>query len=244
MNTTLELLKKRRSYREFDKSYQLPKKELQEILDAARQAPTWMNGQFYSIIVLTEDALRKQLVEWNPSNPQIAQSSVFLLFVADLNRTYRVSQVHQSDYLVEESIEPLLIATTDAALALENAIIAAESLSLGSVVVGSIRKHGPQISQLLDLPERTFPLFGLSIGRPITEMKVKPRLPEAAVVHYNRYQPYPYTLIDQYDQVMNTFAEARETKAWSKKFADFFAITPAMITDQLVVIQKIYSRES
>lgn len=240
MNTTLELLKNRRSYREFDSSYRLPKEELQEILDAARQAPTWMNGQFYSILVLTDQSLRNQLVEWNPGNPQIAESCVFLLFVADLDRTYSASQVYEKSYLVEESIEPLLIATTDAALALENAVIAAASLSLGSVVVGSIRKQGPQICQLLNLPKRTFPLFGLSIGRPMTEMRVKPRLPEAAVVHYNGYHSYPYTLIEQYDQKMNEFAEARETKLWSQKFVDFFATPPTMISDQLVALQKIY----
>lgn len=240
MNETLKLLKNRRSYRNFDEQYVLPNEQMQEILLAARQAPTWMNGQFYSIIVIQDKEIRKKLVEWNPGNPQIEQCSAFLLFLGDLHRTKMVSEKYQSDYLVEESIEPILLATTDAALAIENAVIAVESLGLGSVIVGSIRKHGKEITELLQLPKQTFPLFGLCIGKPIVEMKVKPRLPEAAVVHFDSYQPYTYKLIEAYDQTMTTFGEARETKKWSQKFVDFFAMEPTLVTDQLLKNQKLF----
>ncbi|WP_375179658.1 nitroreductase family protein [Enterococcus rotai] len=237
MNQTIELLQNRRSYREFDENYVIPQAQLQAILDAARQAPSWMNGQFYSIIVLQDKQIREQLVEWNPGNPQIKKSSVFLLFIGDLHRSKMVSEAYDSTYPINESIEPVILATTDAALALENAVIAAESFGLGSVVVGSIRKHGKEISRLLELPEHTFPLFGLSIGQPIVEMQVKPRLPETTVIHYNKYQPYVYQLIEEYDQTMENFAEARETKRWSQKISDFFATEPPMLTDQLLQIQ-------
>lgn len=239
MNKTIEILKNRRSYRDFDENHAISNEELQMILDASRQAPSWMNGQFYSIIVLQEKKLREQLVKWNPGNPHMLKSSVFLLFIGDLHRTKMVSAAHERLYPVDESIEPIILATTDAALALENAVIAVESLGLGSVVVGSIRKYGREISQLLNLPEYTFPLFGLSIGKPIAEMNVKPRLPESAVIHYDRYQPYAYTLIEQYNQTMEAFGEARETKRWSQKFADYFEAKPPMITDQLLQFKNL-----
>ncbi|WP_086312910.1 hypothetical protein A5821_000475 [Enterococcus sp. 7F3_DIV0205] len=239
MNKTIEILKNRRSYRDFDENHVVSKEELQVILEAARQAPSWMNGQFYSIIVIQDKKLREQLVQWNPGNPHMLKSSVFLLFVGDLHRTKMVSEVHGSSYSLDESIEPIILATTDAALALENAVIASESLGLGSVVVGSIRKYGKEISQLLELPEYTFPLFGLSVGKPIVEMEVKPRLPESAVIHYDKYHPYSYLLIEQYNQTMEDFGEARETKAWSQKFADYFATAPSMVTDQLLQLQKL-----
>jgi FMN reductase [NAD(P)H] len=239
MNETIQLLKERRSYREFDPEYALSKEELQAILDASRQAPSWMNGQFYSIIVIQDQAIREQLVAWNPGNPHMLKSSVFLLFVGDLYRTKLVSEAHKSDYLINESIESVLLATTDAALALENAVIAADSLGLGSVVVGSVRKNGQEISKLLDLPENTFPLFGLSIGKPIVDMRVKPRLPGALVIHYDRYKRPAYTMIEQYNETMEQFGEARETKRWSQKFADYFAAKPPLVTDQLLKLQGI-----
>ena len=239
MNETLKILKNRRSYREFDQQYILPKEQLEEILSAARQAPTWMNGQFYSIIVIQDKEIRKQFVKWNPGNPQIEHCSAFLLFIGDLHRTKLVSEFYNSEYKIDQSIEPILLATTDAALAIENAVIAVESLGLGSVIVGSIRKKGKEITDLLQLPEQTFPLFGLCIGKPIAEMNVKPRLPEASVIHYDRYQPYSYQLIEVYDQLMTEFGEARETKKWSQKFADFFALEPTLITDQLLKMQRL-----
>ncbi|WP_206911354.1 hypothetical protein IGL98_002030 [Enterococcus sp. DIV0840] len=239
MNKTIEILKNRRSYRDFDENHVISKEDLQEILDAARQAPSWMNGQFYSIIVIQEKKLREQLVKWNPGNPHMLKSSVFLLFIGDLHRTKMVSTAHESLYPIDESIEPVILATTDAALALENAVIATESLGLGSVVVGSIRKHGKEISRLLELPKYTFPLFGLSIGKPIVEMKVKPRLPEPAVIHYDRYHPYAYTLIEQYNETMEAFGEARETKRWSQKFSDYFAAEPIILTEQLLKFQHL-----
>lgn len=239
MNETLKLLKTRRSFRSFDENFEIPEQELQEILDAARQAPSWMNGQFYSMIVIKDKKIREQLVEWNPGNPHMLKSSLFILFVADLERTKKVSEHYDSDYPIAESIEPLLTATTDAALALENAVIAVDSLGLASVVVGSVRKHGKEISELLQLPEYTLPLFGLSIGKPTVEMKVKPRLPQEAVVHFDRYTPYNYSLLEAYDQVMEAFGEARETKKWSVKFADFFAATPTLLVDQLAKTKKL-----
>lgn len=241
MNETIKLLKSHRTFRDFDSDYAILNSDLQAILDAARQAPSWMNGQFYSIIVLTDKALREQLVQWSPGNPHILNSSVFLLFIGDLHRTQLVSQKYQTDYFIDQSIEPLLIATTDAALALENAVVATESLGLGSVVVGSIRKNAKEISTLLDLPKHTFPLFGLSIGKPTVEMKIKPRLPEQAVIHFNKYNGYPYTLIEQYDQVMQIFGEKRETKDWSQKFSDYFSESPILITDTFLKIQELHN---
>lgn len=237
MNETIKLLKHHRSFREFDQNYLLSDEQLQVIIDAARQAPSWMNGQFYSIIILKDPKLREKLVAWNPGNPHILKSSVFLLFVGDLYRTEKVSQSYQTEYFVDQSVEPLLISTADSALAMGNAAIAAESLGLGTVVVGSIRNHSKEIIELLDLPKNTFPLFGLSIGKPIVEMVVKPRLPEQAVVHMNKFQPYSYCLIEQYDQVMEQFGEARETKKWSQKFSDYFSQEPPFITDRVLQMQ-------
>lgn len=238
MSKVIDQLKNHRVYREFDKDYELKESELQEILDAARQAPTWMNGQFYSIIVLKDQEVRKQLVEWNPGNPHMLESSVFLIFVADLKRTQAVSEEYNVVYDVTGNLDALITATTDAALACENAVVATESLGLGCVVVGSVRKHSQEIIKLLDLPEYTLPLFGLSIGKPTVEMRVKPRLPEETVVHYEKYQPLDYQNIKDYDETMETFREARETKLWSKKFADYFEKNTAEKTNQVLKEQK------
>ncbi|OJG77935.1 hypothetical protein RV10_GL002161 [Enterococcus pallens] len=232
-------MKNHRTYRDFDENYQLTDEELQQILDASRQAPSWMNGQMYSIIVIKNPDIRQKFVEMNPGNPHMLKSSVFLLFAADLKRTQKVSEHYQVDYPISEGIDPLITAVTDTALALQNAVIATESLGLGSVVVGSIRKDIKKISELLNLPDYVLPIAGLSIGKPTVEMQVKPRLPEKVVVHYDGYQDYDYQEIEEYDQTMEIFAEARETKLWSKKFADYFSNKPNSAVDEFAKEQHL-----
>lgn len=239
MNTTIQLLKNHRSYRDFDENYLLTTEEQTQILDAARQAPSWMNGQFYSIIVVTDQASRQKLVDLNPTNPQILKSSLFLVFVADLKRTHYISESQGETYVINESLNPLIIATTDASLALQNAIIASEALGFGTVPVGSIRNHIAEVSELLGLPDYVFPLCGLCIGKPTLEMRVKPRLPQDAVIHINTYQPYNEASIDAYTETMIHFAEKRETKTWIKKFTDYFSQKPTNQLNRYLKKQKI-----
>ncbi|MBV7390289.1 nitroreductase family protein [Enterococcus alishanensis] len=238
-NQMLDLLQTRRTYRDFDENYQLSEEELQVILSAARQAPTWMNGQFYSIFVVKDSSIREKLVAMNPGNPHMLKSSVFLIFVADLNRSKKVADKYEVDFPIIEGIDPLLTAVTDTALAMNSATLAAESLGLGSVIVGSIRKDIDAISQLLNLPDYMFPVAGMSIGKPTVEMKVKPRLPEEAIVFYDTFKDYDYQVIEKYDETMDKFAEARETKIWSQKFADYFSQKPNTAVDQFLKDKKI-----
>jgi len=236
----LEIMKKHRTYRNFDEGYQLPDTDLEKILQASRQAPSWMNGQMYSIVVVKNLEIRKRLVALNPGNPHMLHSSVFLIFVADLKRTQKVAEHYGVDYFINKGLDPLITAVTDTALALENAVIATEALGLGSVVVGSIRKDILEVSKLLKLPEYVFPVAGLSIGKPTVEMRIKPRIPEKAVIHFDTYQDYDYKLINEYDQTMEKFAEARETKLWSKKFADYFSNKPNKKIDEFLKINKFF----
>lgn len=223
MTAIIEQLKAHRSYRDFDHYYELPEADLQAILDATRQAPSWMNGQFYSVLVIKDKKKRQQLVEWNPGNPHMLHSSVFIMFIADFKRVELISEQYQKDNKITGNLDALITATTDAALAAENCLIAAESLGLGGCMIGSIRKHSTEIIDLFNLPEYTLPLFGLAIGKPTVEMKVKPRLPERTIVHYDSYQSLSYQDIQDYDKTMEKFGEAREKKIWSQKFADYFS---------------------
>jgi len=45
MNPVLQTLREHRTYRHFDPAHQIPAEQVQAMLDATRQAPSWMNGQ-------------------------------------------------------------------------------------------------------------------------------------------------------------------------------------------------------
>jgi hypothetical protein len=79
------------------------------------------------------------------------------------------------------------MACNDALIAAQNAVVAAESLGIGSCYVGDIMELGETHAELLSLPRYTFPAALLCFGRP----KVRPRRTERYerhVVHRNAYR--------------------------------------------------------
>lgn len=236
MNEVIEQLLNHRTYRKLDPTYRLPQEALQQILDSARQAPTWMNAQLYSIIVLEKKTTREKIFEWVPTNHQIVDGSVFLIFVADLERAAKVVKAagDLQQFNVGKAPDPLIWATIDASLAAENALVAAESLELGGVVTGSITSHAEELSALLGLPEYTYPLFGLALGKPAAKALKKPRLPEKAVIHYEKWTDYPAALLQEYDQTLLTNKDPRDTVPWTEKIDHIYtkAVDPE-ITDTL-----------
>lgn len=218
-----------RTYRHFKANKPLPETDLQTIIDCARQAPSWMNGQHYSIINITDINLRKQIVALQPANPQIGTCSTYLIFIADLHRADLSSQAYEGSFSAAGDPDSLITAVTDTALAAQNAVVAAESLGYATCFTGGIRSIAPQLIELLALPKNTFPIVGLCIGTPDIEMQLKPRLPEETIYSENHY-PEDNILSDglkQYEQTMTEFGEAREKFPFREKFARYYSSTYA-----------------
>lgn len=224
MNPTIDLLKNHRVYREFDPTVTVSEQALTAIIQSAQQAPSWMNGQHYSIINISDKALRQKIVELQPRNPQIGQCSVFLVFVMDGYRSHLSSQAYDGSFDGFSDIDTVITLATDTALAAQNATIAAESLGYATCPIGGLRMIANDLIELLNLPNYTYPIFGLCIGKPAVDMRVKPRLPKEAVYFDNHYQTQnlPQLLAD-YEQTMLDFNEARERKPYRQKFADYYS---------------------
>lgn len=104
-------------------------------------------------------------------------------------------------------------ATVDAALAAQNATIAAESLGLGTVYIGGIRNQPEAVAKLLGLPHHLFAVFGLCVGYPdpAKQGAVKPRLPQTAVLHRETYNlDQQEEAVVQYNEVMRRFYESQQ----------------------------------
>lgn len=223
MNAVIDLLKNHRTYRHFDKNHRLSAQEIQEIRNAARQTASWMNGQHFSVIRIADTALRRRFAALFPKNPQLAAASECWLFVMDLYRMKAASQAYGGSFAGAAHTEALITAAADTALAAQNAAVAAESLGYGTCFVGSVRQDAAAVVEMFGLPEYTFPLFALCIGKPTVEMDIKPKLPEAAVFMENAYDTARTAqLLQEYEKTMIDFAEARETLPWREKFSRFY----------------------
>jgi hypothetical protein len=114
-----------------------------------------------------------------------------------------------------------LVAAIDAALAAQNAVTAAESLGLSTVYIGAMRNQPEAVAQIIGLPPAAAVVFGLCVGFAAEGRggSVKPRLPQAAVLHRERYDLESQdAAVSRYNEAMAAF-NARErvntTTRWS-----------------------------
>ncbi|MFD1954078.1 oxygen-insensitive NADPH nitroreductase [Paenibacillus thailandensis] len=224
MNEVVKLLTSHRSIRQFAAD-PVPAEQLQAILEAAQCASTSSNMQAFSVVGVTDRELRDKLAELSGNQAYVAEAPVFLVWCADL---YRYGQAVSRHNAAAESAglytENFIVATVDAALAAQNAAIAAESFGLGIVYIGGIRNNPDEVTRLLNLPEGVYPVFGMCIGTPAQNPLRRPRLPLTGVYFENRYDAERTTeAIEQYDRVHEAYmaerSNGKSSASWSEAMA-------------------------
>jgi len=199
-NPTLDLIQRHASIRRY-KPDPVPASVLSTIVAAGQRASTSSNLQEYSVIAVMDTARRDRLAFLSADQAFIREAPVCLVWCADLARLDRACQL-QGYTQVTEYTENFLSAVVDCSLAAQTATLAAESLGLGICYVGALRNNLPEVIELLNLPRLVFPLFGMTLGWPATEARIKPRLPLAAILHHETYNPDQDASLREYDTVM------------------------------------------
>jgi FMN reductase (NADPH) len=225
MNIVIETLMKHQSIRKF-KDTPLTEEQIHAIIDAAQMASTSSNLQAYSIIGVTDPELKNRLAELAGGQAYVAACPLFLVFCADLHRMQKALEKHGK--ALHHVTENFLVATVDAALAAQNAAVAAESLGLGIVYIGGIRQAPREVSDSLKLPKLVYPVFGMCVGVPDQDPGVKPRLPRHAVFHVNGYQAESVREgIDAYDAIFHDYFYERTggkvDTTWSARMAERYS---------------------
>lgn len=226
MNQTIDVLTKHKTIRHFVKDKPMSFEHLDSIVAALQQAPSWMNGQHYSVIAITDNLLKEKLVTLMPRNPHLETSSVVLLFCVDVRAHDEASRLNEKEFSCSENMDLLLTATMDMTLAMQNAVIAAESLGYGTCCVGGVRYVAKDVVDLFEMPRYTYPLCCLAIGHIDTSAAVertKPRFPRASKVGLNQMAPINRETVCEYATVLEQFADDRETVLWHEKFANYYS---------------------
>ncbi|MBS4761286.1 nitroreductase family protein [Carnobacteriaceae bacterium zg-ZUI252] len=226
MNAIINLLKNHVTVRQFNTNTTLTQQEIDDIIASSKQAASWMNGQAYSIIVF-KDEDKQQLVdllsqtERNQTNAKIIESaSLFLLYCLDFNQYFIENNV-----LSDSTVEPVLIATTDASLALQNAVVAAESLGLHTCIIGGIRNDMDKLIAALNLPQHVFPFVSVAIGKALQVSPPKPRLSHDVNVHYGfNYNTPQRQDVDLYTEQLSEYSKQQNYTSddWVERFQKFY----------------------
>lgn len=203
----------------------LPPGTLELMVAAAQSASTSSNLQTWSVVAV-EDAKRKeQLSQLAGNQAYIRQCPLFLVWLADLARLAYVAESRGLAHEGLDFLEMFVMATVDAALAAQNAAVAAESLGLGIVYIGAMRNRPEEVAAVLGLPPHIFAVFGMCVGYPdpAKSAAIKPRLPQSAVLHRETYHlAEQEEAIAQYNEVMKAFYAAQQMNVagdWSEHSA-------------------------
>jgi nitroreductase len=186
----------------------LPENTLELLIAAAQSASSSSNLQTWSVIAVEDTDRKARLAELAGRQDFIRQAPLFLVWLADLSRIQRIGEERQIRLEGLEFLETLFVGIIDAALAAQNAVVALESLGLGSVYVGAIRNKPEAVAAELGLPPKVMPVFGLCVGYPdpAVPTAIKPRLPRQAVLHREQYSWAPQPgAIARYDETLGEF---------------------------------------
>ena len=225
MNEVIKLLNNHRSIRNYT-SELISDEYLDLIIRASQSAPSSINGQQVTIIGVKDEKNKKKLSELVGDQVYVDKAPLFLVFCADFYRAKLAAEITGEKLVITESEEARLVGAVDVGLALSNAIAAAESLGLGIVPIGGIRKEPEAVAELLGLPQFVFPMVGLAIGHPAETSEVKPRFPKEVVYHSEVYNKDLLGKIKEYDEVIKEHmikaTDGKLDKNWSETVSSVY----------------------
>jgi nitroreductase/FMN reductase [NAD(P)H] len=164
----------------------VPDALLDTVLAGAQSAPAKSDLQQYAILVTRDAAKIAQVADAIGTMPWIKEAPVLMLFCGDIRRGRRLCALHGRAH-ANDSADTFLNASADAALALGFAVMAAETLGLGTCPISYVRNHLPLVEEVFGLPAGVFPVAGLTLGFPAARNATSPRLPPSVIVHHERY---------------------------------------------------------
>jgi len=207
MNSVINLLMKRKSMRAYEQK-EIEAEIKAELLSATLRAPTAGNMMLYSIVDVTDQKIKDKLAVTCDDQPFIARAPMVWLFLADYQRWF--------DYFTASGVEALcrekqidmrkpeegdlFLACSDALIAAQNAVIAAESYGLGSCYIGDIMEQYETHRDLFNLPQYVFPICMVVFGYPTQQQKDRKyttRFDRKFIVFENQYRRLEGTDFDE-----------------------------------------------
>lgn len=207
-NQTIELMKSRKSVRQFTGEH-VSDDVLQQIIEAAQCAPNSINGQQASIVITRDKAKIEQIAELAGGQPQVAGADIFITVVADFNKTNEAAKLQGKTQSVHTTMEGILVGAVDAGIMVEALAVAAESFGVGNTVIGGIRNNPQAMIDMLDLPAYTFPIVGITLGyMKENTASVKPKMALNSFAHEDKYNKENVaSAVKAYDEVLAEFFE-------------------------------------
>lgn len=200
MLTVKEAIQQRRSIRKF-RDEPVPTEIVNELLEAARLAPSASNRQPWRFIVVTDQKERAKLRQICWDQAFIEQAPVVFVCCADLNAYAQPSRLKRSQEFIDYGVTDTLsgrfadpefrasllkmpdpdlgifmaAAVANVYIAIEHMVLSATARGLGSCWVGALGGEG-EINALFNLPKHIVVVVVLPVGYPAANPPPRPRI--------------------------------------------------------------------
>ncbi len=182
----LEAIKTRRSIRKY-KATPVDDKTIELVLEAARWAPSWDNTQCWRFIVVRDSNIKAELAQTlgtelgkpNPATNAVRNAPVVIVACSELEKSGYIGGELSTDkddwwYMF------------DVALAMQNLVLAAHSLGLGTVYIGLF--DAKKVASILEVPPGFCVVAMTPLGYPDQEPKSRPRKELSEIVFYDKFK--------------------------------------------------------
>jgi nitroreductase len=188
-----EAIKTRRSIRRY-KADPVDDTQIEAILEAGRWAPSWANTQCWRFIVVRDPAIRAKVAESlmkiklpdkeveNPGAKAINTVPVLIVVCANMGKSGTKPGSGGGAEFVTDKGDWFMF---DTALAVQNMVLAAHALGLGTVIIGAF--DAQKAEQALNLPQGYRVVTFFPVGVPDQEAKVPPRKELSEIVIKDRW---------------------------------------------------------
>ncbi len=184
MNEVLEVIKRRRSVRKY-KAEQISGEALEKILEAAVYAPSANNRQPWHFTVIQDAQLLNNIN--NVTRRNMEKSDEEWVRKTGSNPGFRVTYDAPA-LIVVSGRKDVMTAKVDCSAAIQNILVAAESMNIGSVWLGLVRYFFQDEEELsaLKIPEGYEPFYGVALGYNANEESLPAPKRNMEVINYIR----------------------------------------------------------
>ncbi len=147
----LEGIYTRRSIRQFT-DQPVEREQLIEIIKAGMWAPSGLNNQPWRFVIVTSPDVRKELAKQTKYHFVIGRATACIAVLIDRKAMYHDVKDHQA-----------------MGACIQNMLLAAHALGLGSVWLGEILKNADAVRSLLGLPEEMELMAVVALGHPSSQ---------------------------------------------------------------------------
>ena len=226
----MEVVRRRRSVRAFEKGRQVGRDVLEKIVDCGRWAPSGANSQPWDFIVVDDPAMKEQVFEVFMRQSQrlidhakgfpavkksyMAHTVAIIVVLGDPRWKACFPQGTSPEFVEEYAANNEKIHLVSLGAAIQNLQLGVTAMGLTSAWLsgGGEATTNRELSALLGYPAFMEAVGTIPIGYPQKDVSLRYRRPLQQVTHWNRYEPEKFRTqaqIDYYVERLRPFAMYR-----------------------------------